>query len=350
MTLKDIARLSGVSPSTVSRILNDKYTKAAGSEVKERVWKIVRDTGYTPNSNAKVLRSSKSSKNGVHTGEAAKKYFACVYARNSDSGDMFFSELSKAIEFEAYKKGYILKCSFYTGELDGADLKSTLKSEEIKGIAVLGRFTNDTVAAMVGSQKNVVYVGLNPSETNHDTVFCDGYKAGVSAVSELIRLNHKSIAYIGETLKENRYRGYQDTLKNNDIELNPNLIIESPQTLVGGYQGAQRLIESNLNFSAVFCANDATAMGCIKYLNENKIKVPEEVSVISIDDIEMSRYYMPMLTTIHIPISELGSQTAKLLTDKIENGHTLPVKMELPFSLSRRDSCVAFSGKYFNEK
>ena len=81
-------------------------------------------------------------------------------------------------------------------------------------------------------------------------------------------------------------------------------------------------------------------MGAMKALQEQGYRVPQDISVISIDDIEMARYFTPMLTTVHIPINELGRQAAKTLIDRIENGHILPIKIELPFSLSWRDSCA----------
>lgn len=96
-------------------------------------------------------------------------------------------------------------------------------------------------------------------------------------------------------------------------------------------------------FSAVFCANDATAVGAIKGFQENGYQVPGDISVIGIDDIEMASYVTPMLTTVHIPINELGRQAAKTLIDRIEKGHSLPYKMELPFSLAKRDSCAKFN-------
>lgn len=153
-------------------------------------------------------------------------------------------------------------------------------------------------------------------------------------------MGHTEIAYVGEMAKENRFAGYREALMAHGLEVDAARVVEAKQTLEGGYQGARQLCERAAGFSAVFCANDATAMGCIKYLRETGIKVPEQVSVISVDDIEMSRYFNPMLTTIHIPIDELGRQAAKMLIDRIEKGHSLPLKMELPFSLSNRDSCA----------
>lgn len=339
MTLKDIAKLAGVSVSTVSRVLNDKDTKAASKDVSDRIWEIIRETGYIPNEQARNLRSSSANIKNRHK-EAEKKYFACVYARNDDKNDLFFAELAHSVEYAAYKKGYILKCSFYANELSEKSFCSTLLDQDISGLVVLGRFDNEKTAAIINSQRNVVYVGLNPSTEMHDSIFCDGRKASKLAMETLLNLGHTKIAYIGETVRENRFLGYKDTLIANKIAYDENLVQRSKQTLIGGFEGAKALMQRGIDATAVFCANDATAMGCIKYLREQRVKVPESISVISIDDIEMSRYFMPMLTTVHIPIQELGKQAANMLIDRIENGHILPVKMEIPFSLSSRDSCA----------
>ena len=101
MTLKDIAQLAGVSVATVSRVLNDRDTKSASKEVSERIWQIIRETGYVPNSNARRLRTSDPAPKS-----AAQKYYACIFARSNNKNNMFFTELSRAIESEAYTKGY----------------------------------------------------------------------------------------------------------------------------------------------------------------------------------------------------------------------------------------------------
>ena len=136
-----------------------------------------------------------------------------------------------------------------------------------------------------------------------------------------------------------------NALENREIRLNRKYVVDAKQTLDGGYRAVGTLIERKVPFTAIFCANDATAMGAIKALKENNYRVPEDISVISIDDVEMARYFTPMLTTVHIPISELGKQTAKTLIDRIERGHTLPIKLELPVSLSKRDSCAICKSK-----
>ena len=112
MKLKDIAKAAGVSTSTVSRVLNDKDTKAASKEVKNRIWEIVRETGFVPNENAQNLRRSGLSQKRDTDG---KHYYAMIYSRSQDNKDMFFSELASSIEREAYKKDYILKCFLLRG-------------------------------------------------------------------------------------------------------------------------------------------------------------------------------------------------------------------------------------------
>lgn len=335
MTLKDVAKKAGVSVSTVSRVLNDKDTKAASKEVREKIWDIIRETGYVPDANAQYLRR----KPRLAQSERHKQYYACIFAR-SQNKDMFFSELADAIEYEAYKSDYILKYTFSAEELEQDSFAAAIRSDEISGIVVLGRFSEERINAIAENQKNVVYVGLNISTKRHDTVFCDGYLAGCKAMETLLDYGHEEIAYIGEVKRENRYQGYCKVLEKNGIELDMRRVVEAKQGLEGGRCAVQTLLGRDVRFTAIFCANDATAMGAIKALMENKIRVPEDVSVISIDDVEMARYFTPMLTTVHIPIAELGRQAAKTLIDRIEKGHTLPIKIELPFSLSRRDSCA----------
>lgn len=351
MTLNDISRICGVSASTVSRVLNDQDTKAASKETKERIWEVVRREGYVPNSYAQKLRLKKNALKTVSSDE--KKYFACVYARSQDKQDAFFSDLAASIEYEAYKRNYILKYSFYANNMIEKSFSDALGSKEISGIVVLGRFENERINEIAEKKRNVVYVSLNPTTVKHDMVFCDGYRAAEMAMETLFKFGHREIAYIGETTRENRYKAYQKSLSDHGIRINHRLTISTKQTLASSYNAACELIKREEPFSAIFCANDETAIGTIKALQDNGFMVPEDISVISIDDIEMARYFTPMLTTVHIPINELGKQAVKSLIDRIENGHTLPMKIELPFTLSLRDSCAPVSAsakKRINEK
>lgn len=330
MTLKDIADKVGVSVSTVSRVLNDQDTKAASRKVKEQIWRVVREAGYTPNTVARELRSRRRDK-------TEKKYIACIYARTSNHRvDSFFSQLAAAIEYELFKNGYVMKYSIYAGGMDVETFANVLAGTDVDGMIVMGRFFDEQMREVVEKMKNVVYVSLSGTESaNHDVVFSDAYKAAQSVMREFYRLGHRHIAYVGEKRREMRYKGYHDFVQENGLE---ELSADAEQTMDGGCGGTEKLLAAGQKFSALFCANDEAAMGAVKALRSHGLEVPGDVSVISVDDIDVASYFSPMLTTVHIPINELGKQAARVMIDRISNARKIALRVELPSSLSRRDS------------
>lgn len=337
MTLKEIALRAGVSISTVSRVINNKDSKAASPEVQEKIWSIVRETGYTPNAAARNLKL------GGYEESAVKKTrsIACIVARSQNAIDEpFFLDLSRSIEKEAFKHGYVLRYISSAFHLDSANTFNIISNTKVDGVVVLGRFSLNLSVFLKKHYKNVVYAGLNSNDYTYDQVICDGYKASVAAVTHLAVLKHSNISYIGETRHEVRFKGYCDALKELGLTVIPQNIIDTPLSTDGGYNGAKQLLYNKTNTTAIFCANDITAIGALKAIKEKGLRVPDDISIISIDDIDMAQYVSPMLTTIHIPIEELGRIAAKTLIDRIEHGHSLPLKIEIPFTLTNRESCV----------
>ena len=106
-----------------------------------------------------------------------------------------------------------------------------------------------------------------------------------------------------------------------------------------GYEAVNQLFEQHTDFTAIFCSNDALAIGALKALKDRRLKVPDDISLISIDDIETVSYLSPMLTTVRIPIEEMGAMAVNILIDRIEGRHQSPVKVNLPNTVIRRDSC-----------
>ena len=337
MTLKDISSRVGVSISTVSRVINNKDSKAASPEVQEKIWSIVRETGYTPNTAARNLKLGE----GDEPVMKESRSIACIIARSENAiEEPFFLDLSRSIEKEAFKHGYVMRYTSSAYNLTSSDTFNIISNTKVDGVVVLGRFNLNLSAFLKNHYKNVVYAGLNSIDYNYDQVICDGYKASITAVKHLASLRHTNIGYIGETSNEVRFKGYCDTLKELDLPINQQNIIDAHLSTDGGYNGAKKLLNNKTNPSSIFCANDITAIGALKALKESGLRVPEDISIISIDDIDMAQYVSPMLTTIHIPIEELGKITAKTLIDRIEHGHALPMKIEIPFTLTKRESCA----------
>ena len=334
MTLKEIAQRAGVSISTVSRVINNQNTKTASKEVQERIWQIVRETGYTPNLSAKSLQKGYSSPINTHS-------LACLFARTPDApNDPFFSSLARSVESAAYQQNYFVKSSFTSFDLSDLNSGRILMDPSINGVAVLGRIDKDGLKFLKQRCRYVAYTGLNEINAKYDQILCDGYKASVTAVEHLIQLGHVHIGYIGETENETRYQGYKDTLASNRLPVTSAYVASVPQTSSDGLKGALKPLEQQPMITAFFCSNDITAIGAMRAIRDKGLKIPRDISVISIDDIDTAQYLSPMLTTIHVPIEDMGQMTAKILIDRITGGHTLPMKVFLPFYLAQRESCA----------
>lgn len=333
MTLREIAAEAGVSVSTVSRVINRKGGKPASPETQERIWQIVRRAGYTPNKAARSLKLGRDPE-----GEALS--IACLFARRADSAsDLFFSSLARRIEEAALQMGHMVRYTFSPVDIQKKSTLDVLWDDRIAGVIILGRCDGQLFQLLQQRFGDLVYVGLNRPAEEYDQVICDGREAGRMAVEYLADLGHREIGYFGETQNEDRYIGYRTACIQRGLPLEPRHIFNVLVSSEGGYRGAERLIALEHRPSAVFCANDDTAIGVIRRLREHRIRVPEDISVISIDDIETARYISPALTTIHIPIEEMGPAAVKLMIDRIQGGHRLPQKLTLPFRLVERESC-----------
>lgn len=339
MTLKEIAAEAGVSISTVSRVINKSSKCPASPEVQKHIWEIVRRTGYVPNATARDL------KRGTTSGrEVPSRSIACLFARASDAEtDLFFSSLARSIEKEAFKHNYILKYTFTAFDINHPSTFRLITDNHVDGVAVLGRCDKQLLKFLKQYFNYVVYTGLNNLDAKYDQVVCDGYQAAITAIDHLARLGHRKIAYIGETINEQRYNGYCAALAEHHIPFQKNYVSNVTLSSEGGYNGAKRLLSKDCDATAFFCPNDVTAIGAMRAIKEHGLSIPDDISIISIDDIDTAQYLTPMLTTIHIPVDEMGQMAAKILIDRIEGGHSLPVKMNLPYYIANRESCVPLS-------
>lgn len=342
MTLKEIAKMAGVSASTVSRVINHSNEKVASKEVRDRIWRIVRETNYVPNQTAQKLKLG----NKDSFTKNSSKTIGCIFARSLDTlNDPFFSNIARAIEQEAFRQGYVMKYSFSAYDINDPQTYQIISNYQVNGIAVLGRFDKNLLSFIQKQYKHVVYTGLNLIDTGYDQIICNGYDAAKTAVNYLAKLGHEKIGYIGEKKKEVRYLGYLDAMKNLNLPIKNENIIISTLNSESGYKYTMNYLKKygKKHNTAFFCANDVTAIGALKAIKEYGLTVPTDISLISIDNINTAQYVSPMLTTINIPMEELGKMTAKILIDRIENGKTMPIKVELPFSIVVRESCNSLS-------
>lgn len=328
MSLKKIAQIVGVSPSTVSRVLNNTVSTCASPELKEKIWETARELNYVPDANARNL------KKGTRTAPKSYKISIIMARFNSIDTDPFFSELFQCIEESLFAASCILHSTLNTEQTDFSTLK------EADGIIILGRCSVDFLKTLKKYTKNIVGIDRNPTDYNMDEIICNGKTAAHKAMEYLLSLGHTKIGYIGDCSSESRYIGYCETMISRNIPLNYSYIQSTDQTYESGYQAMKQLYTSDV--SAVFCANDISALGALQALKEltpTGTRNARKISVISIDNIRQSETSSPLLTTVNIPKEDMGHMAVNILMDRIKRGHSEFMRVEFPCKVIERESC-----------
>jgi len=336
MTLKEIAAKANVSISTVSRVLNASCPGAASKDVSDRIWKIASEGDYLPNKEAQALK-----KIGVSDPLPTRSIY-CLVACSAEevSEDPFFTKAISSVEREAFHNGYMLKYTFYSGDTESGSTKQFIQEASSDQLIIIGRFQPRFYQALSRHFRKIVYLGWNDLNIRCDGVICDGFLAAQEAVTYLHKLGHNRIGFVGADRHEARFRGYLHALDILGLEQGEqNIATNSVLSYDSGSKGLERLLSQGMDATALYCANDTTAIGVLRACKSHGIRVPEDLSVMGANDIETDRFVSPMLTTIHIPLDEMGRVATRVLIDRINGGHTLPLKVMLPFHIVRRESC-----------
>ncbi len=333
MSLKKIAEMVGTSPSTVSRVLNGKSPTCASAELQKKIWSAAQETGYQPNEHARALQAGSAQASGN-----SRLKVSVLFSRYRElNSDPFFEDLLNCLKAELYRQGV------WMDQLIGGEENADLSFQQVDGVIMLGRCSQNLMRRVQKKNRNLVGIWRNSMGFHVDEVICDGKKAAEMAVSYLISLGHEKIAYIGDCSFEDRYVGYCNTLIQHNIPINYALIKATDQTRGKGEEAMRALLSGTAPFTAVFCANDITAVGVMEELKKEKPPGKQSISVISIDDIEELCNIEPYLTTIHIPRQEMAHMAVQLLLDRIHRGHCEKVRIEFPCRIVQRDSCYALN-------
>lgn len=347
-SIKEIAKRAKVSPSTVSRVLNNAEYKCSSPEVRERIRKAAIELNYVPNEAARNLKTGR-----VSGGQ--KTCYINILMTRTDSAhvDPFFDELLRVVESEIHKNNCILSKLWYRSifsnerrcarENLSAIVSQMYEETEGKhdGLIIIGKCSVHALEQLKKRYAHIVCVNRNAMHGGVDEVVCDGEKIAAMAVEYLIQLGHTSIAYVGACENEARYRGFVKTLQEHKIELDPDYIFKTKQTEAEGYDVMKSLLElEDDRPTGIYCANDITAVGMLKCLASSRMRYYTP-AVISSDDIEEAQYTFPMLTTVRLPRDEMGKFALQILLDHIHGGHKSVLKLELEGKLMIRNSCIS---------
>ena len=309
MTIEQVAQEAGVSPSTVSRILNG--TALVSGAKKQAVDDAIAKLGFVPNPMARGLAGGRTLSIGVLT-------------QAIDSP--FYGAALRGIEDELDPAGY--SPLFVSGHWNaGTEARciDVLRSRRVDGIMVLtGRLPDAALTACARSLP-VVVTGRNLSAAGLFSLNFDNFEGGRLATRHLIDLGHQCIAFIAGDQDHpdanERLRGYRAALETAGIAFEPELVVPGEYHEISGLLAVDRLLERRQRFTAIFAANDQMAIGAALGLQRRSLRVPEDVSLVGFDDLPTSVYAIPPLSTVHQPAYELGRLAAaamlQLLAGKI---------------------------------
>lgn len=335
LTLEQIGELAGVSRATVSRVINN-YPHIS-AEVRERVLKVIQETGYQPNLVARTLASSESNIIGLVIPSIINAVFT----------DPYFPRLTQGIAHACNQNGYTLTLFLFSSpEEEQTAARRIIGNSLLDGIIITADILDDPIIPdLLAADMPFVQVGrpLQPDVVHY--VDADNSLGGAIAARHLIELGYRRIAQIAtdrNTAGVDRSRGFLRTLEANGIDLPEELIAMGDYSTESGYHAMKALLQHYPE--AVFIQSDTMALGAIRAIHEAGLSVPDDIAIVGFDDLPPALLAEPALTTVHQPIYETGMQAVELLLDVLQNGAKPSKNRILPTELVIRHSCGA-SGK-----
>lgn len=308
----DVARIANVSPATVSRVLND--SPLVTKETKGKVLKVIQELNYTPNAMGKQLRSKKTMTLGVVV---------------LDIGVSYHAEIIKGIQQRANVLNYkILICNSQNEKKKEREYLSLLQNRTVDGIILVAPMLSDgEIAAFAEEGYTIGVIGRRLGHLNIPCSTTDNWKIGRDVVTHLAANGHRRIAYLNgyeEVLDSiERLQGFREGLAAAGLPFLSNLVEKGDFTEDGGYAAFRRLWEEYGDFTAVFAANDEMALGVYKACTEYGISIPDRMAVVGVDNIRITNYVSPKISSVKQPLYELGALLAEKVIDQI-NGNLQP--------------------------
>lgn len=326
VTIKDIARLAQVSHTTVSRALND--SPLINAETKEKIKQIAEEMGYTPNFSAKSLVMDRSYNIGL--------FFSTLQTGTSAG---FFYETVRGVN-SIIKEGY----NMVVRGIDDYEHFRSIHRKSFDGVIVMSQSSKDDPFLHHLAESGIPHIVLNRrvDGLKGKNILSDDRQGAYKAVEHLIHKGHRRIAIIegreGFQSTVERGDGYRRALADHGIAFETRYQAQGNYDLKGGYAAMRKLLKTDPLPTAVFCQNDDMAVGAMKAIAEEKLSVPDHISVVGFDDSMFSAFLSPALTTVKRPIEEISRQGALLLLESIENKHQVHETVHLHTELVIRES------------
>ena len=315
MTIKDIAKLSGVGVGTVSRILNNH--PYVNPETKARILKIMEEHNYIPNDGARALKKSSTD----HVGLLVTGY-----------SELFYSVCIPEIIHDIEERNWINVLQ-YTKILDIKGIHSFIKKKKLRGLICLGGYlAEEQIQQLENIEVPIVFMSTQKEkrvESPHSVFLdVDDVHASEKMGTHLIQLGHRSIGLItfrnmNFGASSERIRGFEKALQRFEDTQVHCYIQQGGVSYQDGFDAAEKLLKQHPEITAIYAFSDVLAMGALKALHQNGILVPQEVAIAGFDGLEMSDFTHPSLTTIAQPSSLMAQKAIQILFEKMENSQSI---------------------------
>lgn len=325
VTLMDIARRAGVSESTVSKALN--RSSDISEDTTRRIIEIARELNYVPNYRARALARSSSRSVGIVIPDINRHYFAELvqYMRLRLQRADYSMLLCSTDRNPDLERTYLQK--FKSGQVDGAIITYVIDKENM-------RYALDLVDSGIPVSFVNAYWPRLPGEHLSKIPFVafDFWSGGLEATKYLIELGHRKIGYIGDyyypqvELFEGRYEGFCQAMTAAGLEIDDRFVFKYCDSLHHGAQCGRELLESSDRPTAMLCMNDELAIGLMHTLQKAGVRVPEDMSIVGADNIELSGFVTPAITTLQFQTRELGEKAADLLLALLGDRQAMPTQ------------------------
>jgi len=332
ITIKDVAKKANVSTATVSLVVNN--NPRIPQDTKRRVQKIINELGYQPSRSARDLVSRKSGNIGFILTE---DHFLKT--------EPFYTKIFLGTEFEARKHPYYVLLSMIPTDYTIQDhLPRFIPERSVDGIIIAGKVPDGLISILNKHPYPIVYVDYYPNQGDHPAVLIDNLNGGMIATQHLVDCGRRDIAFIGSDIQHpsirDRFLGYKTILEKNKIKYADNRVIISDKIISqeSGYICTKKLLANKNRVNAIFACNDAMAIGALKCLKDNNIKVPEDISIVGFDDIQMDLMVDPPITTIHVSKEDMGSEAMRLIIEILTKKVSKVRKILMPVTLVERQS------------
>ncbi len=308
VTIRDVAHEAGVSPMTVSRVIND--SALVSPETRRRVEEAIAGLGYVPSRLARGLSAKRTGTLAVIVPDVANPFFTLIV---------------RGAEDVARRAGYrVILCDTRADLNVEREVIEEMLAHRVEGILIapVSDRSREHLRRLPAFDVPFVLVDRTVPDIDADTVLGDSAEGSQRLVEHLISLGHRRIGLIVETdevsTARDRLRGYEAALAAADLPLDPELVAEAAVDPGGGYEGMRRLLALDQPPSAVFTVNNLVAVGAIEAVREAGLEVPDDVALVCFDDIEYASRLYPFLTVMEQPAETFGTLSTQLLLERID--------------------------------